>query len=812
MIRPLGLITQPSQYGSYPDGACKRAENCVARNPGDLVSAPGMYASSTVGGASSTVHKLVPLDAGHVYELTASGSTWTVTESGSAVSIPTGYSATNLFSATGRISPVRQRERVLVNSQQGYLVGDSMSPSSPATRALRPAGLPQPQLVAVGNFPGTSIPANIAVGYALALRRHFADGYEIVSVPSVVWQFYTYAPAGPVITITWTSAAGIVLAGDILEVYRTDGLATNDPNADPGTTLKLIKAYTLTAADIVTGNVALADSATCEAPYYVTEGENLYTNPFEESALGANRQPPIAACTCAFKGYTFYGSTTDRPSWSFSSPAGFGSTQNTALNNANFRAYGLGERRGAGTVTSGSAVITAVSATDIVGIVYGQQWSIGVPGFASTATVIAVGATTITMSANANANAAAFALRDVVQIDGALFAFDSLMWLMYQLTAGAKYELSVDACITFPAATTVRDRGFNFELEPVLQNVMSVTVRGTNGANYSPPIPEITAAAKTITATPAKNHLQWSKSAQPEHAPAANETTVGTGEIYAMAPTTDAIWIACSDGVYRLSGDGGVWRIDTISTNVILCAPGAWAVLDDAVYAYSGAGVTRLADQLDAAAGASTLVIGDLLPGAAYVETGDILMASSERDQEIYLTPGKSSNVLYVLNTRTKAWTTLTTLSAITALAWQRTPGGVTPARLLVGVSPAGLAPSYAGWGDPASHMPMKLQFQPFYVQDPLSIKQWISCTFMFDPAGAGAGLTPSWNGAASGAVTVTVHETGAYATCGPDRSCGVSHAIAPGYTESVMAGSPLRFQGLSLLYSVLTETQAKEK
>jgi hypothetical protein len=818
MVRSLGLVTQPNNYGHYPDGALKRCENAVARNPGELYNAPGFYGANNVNLGDAILHSLTPLNAGHVYELSAFGTTWTLTENGNAVAIPSTFSTTNLFSATGRISPARARERVLFNSAEGYLVGDNMAPATGPERALRAAGLAQPLIRSITAASTGVIPAGVLVGYAVVLRRKFADGYELVSVPSPIVRYYNAGSSGSVgITVRVACSQPGTVAGDILELYRTNGLATNNGTAaDPGNTLKLVKAVVISAADITAHFLNVADTQPTAAPYYVTTGEELYTNPLQESTLQANRQPPIAKCTATFKGYTFYGNTTDRPRWEWTVPAGLGSSYAfPGLATPFWRLNGVGERGGGGTIAIGSPAITGVSAADMVGIKVGQAWT-GQSSYFAFSTVIAVGASTITMSSNALANAsgaATWALVDVIVLNGIVAHAASLTdFLSWVVALNGDWEITSDQSFSDSLGGA---QSATVSIEPGSpSSTASFTVCATNGANYSPVVPEYTATPQTFSQTTSKNHIQWSKSQQPEHAPAANEDFVGMSELIAMQATRDAIVLWCTDGPWRLSGDGGVWRIDNIDLTTILCGPQASTVLDENVIGYTNAGVIKIADS--SVEDLSTLVIGDQLPGPAYAEVVDIIMERNEQEDEIYLSKGKADNQLYVLNMRTRTWTTLTgnaRTSAITALAWQRTPGSAIPARPLIGISPqGGFAPSYAGWGSPAvNHLAMLLQFQPFYADDPLGLKQWISCTYIFDTGSAGTVITPGWFGTLQGSATIVTHETSAYATVGPPQRWGVAHAIAPMFQETVSQFAPIHFQGLSLMYAPCGG-QAKQK
>lgn len=816
MVAPRGLITRPSDYSAqFPDGALARAENCLGRNLDELISAPGFYTSSVLGSTNDILYKLVPLDSGHVYEIYASGSLFHITETGNAVTLPSVITTTNaLFDFTGFIDPLRMRDRILFNSVKGFLVGDSMQPASPSDRALRSAGLAQPQIAAVFDSSGTSgtIPAGMMVGYAPLMRRTFSDGYELASVAGPTMKYYNPTASGvyqsPIVRVMWSTKGGFV-AGDVVELYRTDGLVATSASLDPGTYLKMIRSHTLTSADISAGYVDLQDTQPLLAPYYTTSGEELYSNPGQEGDTGSNRQPPIAKCTCYFKNYAFYGNTTDRPAWTFQLPAGFGSTfLDSSLDTVFWRTNGVGERHGAGTITAGSPTITGVSATQMLGVQAGQAWNGLGAYFPSGTRVVSVTSSTITMASNAVGNGSAWVLDDVLELNGSPILMSDLASFGSAMTSsGVLWEITSDQ--SFGSGTA---QGVTITIEPALPSVASsFTVRGTNGGGYGPAIPDIAATAKTFSQTTIPGHLQWSKEAQPEHVPAANEDLVTTGTLYAMDAVKDYVILWCSDGPYKLQGDGGEWAIESMDHSTILCAPQASCAMKEAIYGYTNAGVVRFDD--DGRSEITKLTIGDLLPGPAYSASLDVIMQPGEQEDEIYLTKGQTDNKVYIFNARSNIWTTLTgvtQVTSITAMAWQRQPGGSTTARLLIGVSPPAFQPSYAGWGNTAvNHLPMLLEAQPIYAQDPLSLKHWISQTFIFDAGSAGTRLNPGFNGVSAGFVTLGKQGVSAYGTIGVPQNFAVAHAIAPIFQEVVSQAAPLHFQGWSFLYAVAADTQA---
>lgn len=814
VVQPLGLVITPNTYGQYPAGALQIARNVVIRAPGEVWASPAFSAAvPTFGAVSDVLRKLFTVDNGKVFAWTrTAGLVWTVSQNANACTLPTIAVPTGLFSDTGSIFPVRIRERMLSNTLTcGVFVCDKMDPLNAADRTQRSAGMPQPSLNLLA-FSGGTIPNQVAVGYSSLIKRSFAEDYTVVSVPSPVYSIYNSAGFDIDVqcTVRWSATAGI-LAGDIVEVYRTDGINSTSIDVDPGETLKLVHTRTLSAGDIAAGFYTFLDTAICQAPLYQTAGRELYTNPGQETALGANRQPNICGAMAKFKGFSFFGDITERPRWTFTVPAGVGRNDvPPAPVNAWFHLNGLGIHAGVGTVTLASPVITAVPAADIVGVKIGQVWAGSTGVFAAGTSVIAVGAATITMSANALAGGATFALSDRILLDGNPINFGS-----YSLLLGAasnapfipNYEFTIDNKVSLNSL--VYSTGITVTIEPVRPNQATMTVAATNGQNYQEPVPEYTGVAKTFTRKRTPQLLQWSKDSEPEHVPPGNETNVGAGTIVAMCATKNALWIFCTDGLYRLSGDAPPWRVDLVDPSCTLVAPQAFTQIRDVIYAYTNYGIVAITD-----GGINELtsqLLQELFPGPAYSANPLVVLERNELDDELLVTLG--TNILYVYSTKQKAWTQLSSTGSqpettdITALAFQRTPSSG-QAVLLVGTSTPGVVPRYFAWNPPsATYLETEVRFQPWYGDDPLSMKQFIDRTFIFDPLDANKSVTSTERSISAGSGTLVSHNSDSYLTVGVPRTYAIAQSQAPGFDMN-SSSTQYKFRGLSLRF-VTTSDQA---
>lgn len=829
VLKPLGLITRPNEYGQYAAGALAVANNVLFRSAGEMQLTKGLAGPVALGGASDVVRKLFVLDSGTVWSATRDGvGSWTLRFGTSTAPLPIG--SADVFSNTGFIYPLRMRDHFLVNSTLGMLVSDVMAPASAADRTFRMVGLPQPQIAtftAVSAAAG-AVAAGTTVGYCVLYKRSFAKGYDVVSTPSLVMRYVNSSggAVNPQLTLVWdTSAITGLKGGDIVEVYRTDAVAATLSTTDPGTTCKLVLQHVLSLAEAAAGTVTLTDTQV-PGPLGTTEGRDLYTNPGQQGALAANRQPNVSKLTASYKGYAFYANVTERPIWTLKVPAGM-SNSSPGLSTDYERTHGLGTRTITATTVAGNPTVSGVSAAHLQGIVAGQMLLSGsggsFPPAVFTVQSVNTGAGTITFTGNATAGVvgATLVIADRFEIDsgGSVQTFTGLGSFVEALANLRVYELTANQTVagTISTATpaTLAASGFTLTVEPYRPSTAILTIRGTNGANYEPPIPEIGSAVTTYTQTRRPNMLQWSHSQQPEHVPPSNSAFIGAGEIVGLASTRDALWIFCTDGLFRLSGDAGQWRIDQLDTTLILSAPQCATVLRDSVYAYTNRGLVRIAD--DGFDELSDVTIGDILPGPAYYETAALIVERDETNDEIWvIDTGVSGGppVVFLYNTLYQCWSKLSAFTDVTALAYQRIPTDpATQANgwMVVGQSPSGDQPTYARFDQTASStLAATVQFQPFYEQDPMQLKQWIDVTWVFGLADAGRTLSSSWLGVADGSNTLTAWLNGdARATFGVPRSAAVAPAISPGFVISSGAFATPVLKGLSVRYEPLTEQQA---
>lgn len=829
VIAPIGLVTEPNEYGQYPAGALKTALNVVMRRPGKISRAPTRQRNvQPATGAGAVLMKLMPADTGAVYAIVKddpSANNWAIYADGVAESYV--GSTLNAFSSTGRISWAQCASRLLVNGKYGILVRDPV----PLSTKWRAAGLPQAQVVQASFGTGSGTPwidLNQMVGYRVCLARRYSSDYTLRSAPSPSVKIWQSSGGKATVTVQVMVPAGSgVEPGDIIELYRTDILSTTNGNADPGAVFKLVREYALTSADVA-GLPATIFIDENQAPLegtLVTPGRELYTNPGIEGENYANLRPPIAQCLASFKGFCFYGNTTERAQLKMSWPGGVG-----LVNGA--RATGVGERSGAGTITNGSAVITGCTPAELVGVKVGQRWA-GAPRFTITSSVVAIGTDTITMSTVAVAGlpTTTWVLRDVIEINGVVVPVSSggmtsvLQGLNGVMEAQCNQTLPVltgaSALIGFEATLMWNYHPFD----------RAITVRATNGANYSPPLPEIGAAVKTLDPIIKKNRLCWSKEQQPEHVPSVSETFIGFGEIYAINSMRDSIGIWCSDGLFRLSGNGGslglgAWQVDYSNSTLLLSAPQASCVYDEHLYGYTNNGVVEV-DSANNVRNLTHGVVGNILPGARYRETAGIIVERNETDGEVLLAPGSLDPLIpwtgtfYAYNVQQKAWTQFdlsvnSSLTYLTVIAMHRLPPetlptGVEAHVLLGGVNnPGGIgSPSYGSWDSVAVFPNGRVEYQPVYGEDPLELKRWMWTDYLFDTASTGT-LHAYWNGLEYGtAIALEKLDIGTYVRAGVPREVGLSHSLSPGVMWD-QDTTQKNFEGISIAVRQRTNQSKK--
>jgi hypothetical protein len=761
VVKPLGVITTPNEMGQYPVGAMDMSQRPFAiRDPGKLVS-PGRMSSligvpAITGPATKMVLCANSLQMLGVYLSNAATWRYNWTQYGAAVSSDAAFGAFGFWSGLiafptdGRMNFTRNRNRPILNGTTFAAVWDYEDPSSAAQRSPRLAGVPPPVCQTV--TASSAGPVDLGTRHCslvVVYRKAFPDGYELTSPPSAALQFGGPANNTLGILVSVSPAPAVIAAGDWVDVYRT--LSQPNDGATPGTNTgsvyRLSTSHQITSAEAVAGNFQVLDTTLDTAL-----GEFLYTNASEGTADAAHLPPPAAKCLSTFKGCTFYLNCTDPASLTLNVSTAMAFALPSSFPYA--RAHGIGTRNVTGNVSTGSAVISSISAADMVGILLNMQ-SVD-SRFGGSATVTAVGATTITMSANSTATATAtqVPISDVIEIATSLNSVHHVIQEWNDFAASAPQGVSIYAQdLSLPDTTKVGlsagasaypAEGWTVAGSRTLDG--SFTIRATHGDEYVPKLPriELNETALTVSPDPArKNGVSWSEPQQPESVPSVNTTPVGSGEIYAAEATRDALWIFASDGLWRLSGTGGSaktgydWRVDPVDTTLILSAPRATCVLNDVVYAYTNRGLVAIGSD-GTITPLSRSVVDATVGGPPWLANYEYTLIADERFSEIIfingVVNGESSTQALSYNVITGCWTLpihTSDLEAITEGVFVRAFPSPAVNRTVFFTKNTGFNSGAGAYvcerGNPTL---LGAGFQPIYGESPFGLTRWIEAEF----------------------------------------------------------------------------------
>ena len=394
--------------------------------------------------------------------------------------------------------------------------------------------------------------------------------------------------------------------------------------------------------------------------------------------------------------------------------------------------------------------------------------------------------------------------------------------LVQQLGFFAGYEVTPNQTIPFGDAGAVYVKNFVATIEPMRQSLVTqISVRATNGANYAPPLPEINDSPKVFTETTRPNLMRWSRDNEPEHVRLSDETFVGFGDIVAFRSTRDAAWFFCTDGIYILTGAGGVWDVRSVVKGCVPVAPGATTRMLDQVFAYTNRGLVEVTSTgiLELSTGLvepnRILTSTVQLDGLAFQETRRVRLSCDEQNREVYLliqgpTIG-STSFLLAYATLYRAFSTISWPDMrISDITYQPTTGvaGIN-GRPLVSLAQGGAAvPSVSVW-DSVSGATMNpiVLLQPVFATegataDPWTAKRWVDTSWLFDPTPGSYELVGTYNDIEPYATNrLTNGKNDARCSFGVPRSDARSPAISPGMRTVTPPGAPLVFRGASLRY-----------
>jgi hypothetical protein len=846
LVQALGMITQPNKMGQYPVGAMSFAQDVFIRAPGIVeASKPAVSLHAISSSAAAPCVVLIPGDAEMVNIYGNSGAGWSAqwfsAATSNVVSIP--YT----FPGNGLSNYTRSRGRSIVTTTNGPIIFDYATPTTAAQRTPRFVGLPAPVLTTYSSTAGG--------GNALAINKHctvialvkrvFPDGYELVSAMSnpvdAAAGPFTTADIGITLEFGTSSDGFPVQVGDIVEIYRTrsqDAGSAGIGGTSCDATFYLTTTHTVVAGDVIVCN--FVDSVPDTGL-----GRQAYTNPNLGGGEATYVSPPAAPITCTFKGYTFLFNITEPAQAVLQALGGIGYA--LLADPPAWRQNIVGGRELTGTYAAGSRTITAISAAHMVGIKVGQALNdfTVFPG-GQPILVTAIGASTITLSSSGpvavGSGTKTFVVYDTMTIDGATGSYFPLgagvngarlesvqssarsgLIVGTTFSALVKDDLFQAASLSFfsgiytCSATPPRFSIAKRRATPLAGALATISLNATNGANYQPALPEYGLTPQLFSPVVTPNGFAWCEEQEPDAWPPANRGHVGSGTVLAAISTPDAIWIACTDGLWRLSGDGGSvgsegydWRLDQIDSTLIVSGPQAICVLRDTVYMYTARGFVSVDDANGVNDRLSEGIIGDLLPGVQYSSTASLKVRADEDKDEIWVV---TSSAAYVWSYLTKTWVRsfqLRPTSSCTYTYWR-------VLNALVMADDTVSAARYIDWlaVDPGTVIGV-CTYQPIYGGDPFQSKQFIDVTPSFDRSTIPA-VAIIFNG-----ITFTGLYVNGNEKTGTDRKLvfgvprdapAISQSLAIGlqfYSGDVSNTQPPRLWGLRIRFEPLGEQQTQ--
>lgn len=808
-LKPLGIVREPNQHGQYPDGAFALASNTVIRRLGILEPVPAFedYRANPVP-AGEIFRRIWPAVEG-VFAVGQNGADYAlrhVTQSGmNAITFPEVPDPT--FSP-GRTHMAAHRGRYYFTSDQGVL-----SLESESTTEGYLAGFPPPSWIirwGAPITPGLAVQAGKWARWRALFTRKGADGSYIKIGPpgySLLANNGAGLTADMPFRVGWGDVTGLGLReGDFLELYRTTA-DQNSLGTEPGDTYFLAATATITAADITNGYVYVVDRTPDAAL-----GAALYTNSGELGATQIKAAPPYSVDLATHKGHMFYVAPRLAGYLTLRVPGPWGNLQTDVE-----RTSGIGVRALTATFAAGNATVTGVS--NVLGLVPGQELArLEVPAaFPDGTTIVSVdsGASTLLMSAPAlNSGSFAFSAIDVFELNGQL------------ITVQDPSALATGVDPSNPAIVIPTDSiwDINTGLPPSTQTGVAFVisspryqsdapeVRATNGQNYDPDVPSLSEDAKRGSQDERLNRLVWSQLDQPEAVPPTNELIVGSAEIYRIIATLDALYIWCSDGLYRLSGFDPDWRIDPVDPTLVLSARNAVDAMRQTIWAGTNRGLVAVSD----GSGVQDASTGLLELGRVFQDdTWQRWLTCDESNDEAWYVEADplEDGFATVFNTRSKAFTEVffaTMNSEDPELVTASTYVPALPGMVFGNDNPAGA--DLRMFDEDLRAEGVQLLHQPFHGDDsPFTSKNWVDCTWLMRVPVQPLGLLPRMNGqdfppevVVRVRPIVDLQDTRGVSAI--SRNAAFSAALEVGWTPVENVTQPWEFRGLSLRFRIATE------
>lgn len=573
-----GMLTNVAETLA-PAGALIEAENVVIRKAGAVEARDGVTLLGTVSGGNAT------------YGFSWRGKDFFVRNNGSNVfdwrdTAGGTYQYTDLV--LGAINPQPLRRDIFSRAEARanlYLPYDSgVLKMETDAGPWKMAGL----LPFVTLFSGEAVtsPGTVwltdpgQVAYRAVCRRTDANGVVVKSIPTGALVVQNNGAGTSVVALVVVAPSSALSLFDEVEIYRT---RTFSLSVQPDDEMQLVA--------VVPSQAGMAAGLTVyDAVAPTSRGATIYTAPSRGGIAQQNERPPAAALSALFRSSLFFGNTRGPARIRFSRKwAGPIST-----------ADGVGQRSYTGNLTLGTNTALLMSST--TGLERGMVVTGGPPYFPTNTYITAISGTTVTFSANSTQTQVGAALEffDSVNVGGTwLPGYNADTFINYYL-AGRYVAYSVTPPEVGATPLSLAGAGDNTYVVESASRASGGTheIKATHGGEYSPPLPTYASAAEPMVQDTLPGVIYWSKPDEPEHVPLGNFAYVGDQRkaILGLVPTRDALFILKEDGVFRLTGFNGEWRIDPFDPHCLCVLPMSVQNLNGLALMLSAEGVVELDD------------------------------------------------------------------------------------------------------------------------------------------------------------------------------------------------------------------------
>lgn len=567
----MGIVTNTADLQA-PPGALERACNVVIRRAGACETRPGIIPGTTLANTNPPI-RIIPYESETV--LANDNSEWWNVNDNMEIAYPdpgTGVLNRPPFFRWDLIPSAQTRGNLYTGTGVGVVKFDGVPDSVFGSDLWITTGIP----LLVRAFQGAIInpgwlPTASWVAYSVVLVKTDANGLVTRSRPTGAIYVTNNTGTGANVEV-FTTAPYPSRLYDKIEIYRTRTFPTS---VTPDAEMQLVGVVTPTST-VTTYLDTIPDA---------NRGAALYTSPSREGAEGANDRAPACGALAVFKGALFCGNTIGpyRAIESFT-------WRSTAITGS---ATGIGQRAYTGTVAGGSTSMTAVSST--VGlqrgmIITGPNLNLG-----GVTWITNISGATITMNLPAaGAATTSYTFSDAISVNG------GTTWAAiqnFQATGDALDNFSV---VTYRISPPVGGFNNTWVFETVTPGVAStpLAIMATHGDEYDPPLPLYGGTPYAGKQDTDPNRLCWSKPDEPEHFPPVNFAFVGDKKraILSLVSTRDALYIFKEDGIWRLTGIDGQYRIDPFDLTTHCVLPGSVVPLKNRIYMLANRGVVSVSD------------------------------------------------------------------------------------------------------------------------------------------------------------------------------------------------------------------------